>query len=159
MGTLPRETAAGSPADTVPIVLLPGQPFACLVAYDLLASRLVRRLTGADGALPYPVADFPLARKIASGIGSAEVVPMRLTGGLARPIGADGGLIGAMQADGFVLVGETSEGYPAGAMSLSIYTRGFRQEWQRTEHHEQPRDHHGAAPGSTTGSIPRRRHP
>jgi molybdopterin molybdotransferase len=122
MGILPATTVPGKPADTVPIVLLPGQPLACLVAYDLLASRLVRRLAGMASALPYPVADVPLARKIASELGSAEIVPVRLTDGLARPIGADGGLIGALQADGFVLVSETSEGYPANAhVPLHLY--------------------------------------
>jgi molybdopterin molybdotransferase len=115
MGTLLRKGGCREPAETVPIVLLPGEPFACLAAYDLLAARLVRRLAGADGALPYPVADFPLTRKIASVIGSAEIVPVRLAGSRAHPLGADGGPMGAMQSDGFVLVPEASEGYPAGA--------------------------------------------
>ena len=115
MGTLARKEGRGDPPETLPIVLLPGEPFACLAAYDLLAGRLVRRLAGADVALPYPVADFPLARKITSVIGSAELVPVRLTASHAQPLGADGGLMGAMQSDGFVLVPEASEGYPAGA--------------------------------------------
>ena len=36
----------------------------------MLAARLVRRLAGAGTALPYPVAEFELARKIVSGIGT-----------------------------------------------------------------------------------------
>jgi molybdopterin molybdotransferase len=96
-------------------MLLPGDPFACLVAYDMLAARLMRRFAGGDTALPYRVAEFELARKIVSGIGLAEIVPVRLAGNRVEPIGADAGLAGVVQADGFVLVAEASEGHPAGA--------------------------------------------
>lgn len=114
LGTLPRGLGHET-SDRVPIVLLPGDPFACLVAYDMLAARLVRRLAGADPALPYPVAEYELARKIVSGIGTLEIVPVRLAGSQVLPIGADAGLAGAVQADGFVVVAEASEGHAAGA--------------------------------------------
>jgi molybdopterin molybdotransferase len=110
LGTLPGENVP----DHIPIMLLPGEPFACLVAYDMLAARLIRRLAGAKAALPYPVAEYELARKIVSGIGSMEIVPVRLAGSQAQAIGADAGVVSAIQADGFVVVPETSEGYPAG---------------------------------------------
>ncbi|HEY1932840.1 MAG TPA: molybdopterin-binding protein [Acetobacteraceae bacterium] len=100
--------------DAVPVLLLPGEPLACLAAYDLLGARLVRRLAGLAPPLPYPVAEFPLARKIVSGLGSMDLVPVRLADGHAEPV-ADAGLAGAARADGFVLVSEGSEGYPAGA--------------------------------------------
>ncbi len=96
---------------TIPVVLLPGDPVACLAAYDMLAARLARRLAGAETAQPYRVADFELGRKIVSGISVVEIVPVRLTDGRAIPIGADAGLPGAVRADGFVVVPETSEGY------------------------------------------------
>jgi molybdopterin molybdotransferase len=96
-------------------MLLPGEPLACLVAYDMLAARLVRRLAGAATALPYKVVERELARKIVSGIGSMEIVLVRLAGNQALPIGADAGLAGAVLADGFVVVAEASEGHPAGA--------------------------------------------
>ena len=108
LGVLPR-------SDTIPVVLLPGEPLACLVAYDIVASRLVRRLAGAEGVSPYRTAEFELARKIVSGIGMVEVVPVRLDGGRALPIGVEGGLAGAIRADGFVMVPDTSEGYLAGS--------------------------------------------
>jgi molybdopterin molybdotransferase len=111
LGTLP----IGRRDDAVPIILLPGDPLACLVAYDMLAARLVRRLAGACAALPYPVGEFELTRKIVSGLGSVEVVPVRLAGGAAQPIGIEAGLATAVQADGFVVVAEPSEGYQAGA--------------------------------------------
>jgi molybdopterin molybdotransferase len=107
---------------TLPLILLPGDPFGCLAAYDLLAARLVRRFAGLTPALPYPVANFPLARKIVSGLGSTELVAVRLADGRAEPL-ADAGLVGVALADGFVLVGEGSEGYPAGA-SVPIHLYG-----------------------------------
>lgn len=110
LATLPRPT--GGP---LPLLLLPGDPFGCLAAYDLLAARLVRRFAGLTPALPYPVASFPLARKIVSGLGSMDLVAVRLAGAQAGQVGPDTGLAGAAQADGFVLVPEGSEGYPAGA--------------------------------------------
>lgn len=116
LASLPR------PAGALPLLLLPGDPFGCLVAYDLLAARLVRRFAGLTPALPYPVASFPLARKIVSGLGSADLVAVRLTDGRAEPL-ADAGLVGAALADGFVLVPEGSEGYPAGT-SVPIYLYG-----------------------------------
>ena len=96
---------------TIPVVLLPGEPVACLAAYDMLAARLIRRLAGAATALPYAVAEFALGRKIVSAIGVVDVVPVRLSGGRAIPIGAGAGPFGAVQADGFVVVPPASEGY------------------------------------------------
>jgi molybdopterin molybdotransferase len=115
LGTLPRQFH-DTACDAMPILLLPGEPFACLVAYDMLAARLVRRLSGAEGTLPYPVANFVLARKIVSTIGTTDVVPVRVAGDQAQPIGIDAGLPGAVQADGFVVVADASEGFPAGAL-------------------------------------------
>ena len=110
LGTLP-----GDGTGLVPVVLLPGDPPACLAAYDMLAARLVRRLPGSATVLPYAVAEFELERKIVSVISVVEVVPVRLTAGRAVPIGAGGGLPRAACADGFVIVPETSEGYPEAA--------------------------------------------
>jgi molybdopterin molybdotransferase len=106
----------------LPLLLLPGDPFGCLAVYDLLAARLVRRFAGITPALPYPVASFPLVRKIVSGLGSTDLVAVRLADGQAEPI-ADAGLVGVALADGFVLVSEGSEGYPAGA-SVPIHLYG-----------------------------------
>ena len=115
LGTLPG-------TDAIPVVLLPGEPLACLVAYDIVASRLVRRLAGAKRLSAYRTAEFELARKIVSAIGMVEVVPVRLDGGRALPMGVDGGLAGAIRADGFVIVPDTSEGYlPGGRVRVHLY--------------------------------------
>jgi molybdopterin molybdotransferase len=105
LGTMQRGGRA------VPVVLLPGEPVACLAAYDMVAARLTRRFAGAGTDLPYPVAEFELGRKIVSGIGVVEIVPVCLNGGRAMPVGAGAGLLATVQADGFVVVPETSEGY------------------------------------------------
>jgi molybdopterin molybdotransferase len=116
LGTLSTGHARGhGHPDSVPIVQLPGDPFACLVAYDMLAARLVRRLARAVTTLPYAVAECELARKVVSEIGTVEIVPVKLAGRQVQPIGVDAGLAGAVQADGFVVVAETSEGHAAGA--------------------------------------------
>jgi molybdopterin molybdotransferase len=124
MGVLPRRLRCCEAANEVPVILLPGEPFACLIAYDLLAARLVRPIAGGNAALPYRAEDFLLERKIASGIGSVEVVPVQLVDGRARPLGTDAGLVGAVRADGFVVISEESEGYPAGGrVRVHLYDR------------------------------------
>jgi molybdopterin molybdotransferase len=120
LGTLDKEGHA------VPVLLLPGEPVACLAAYDMLAARLVRRMAGMGTALPYPVAEFELSRKIVSGISIVDIVPVRLTDGRARPIGADAGFPAAVGADGFVVVPETSEGYKEGAR-VCVHCYGTRE--------------------------------
>jgi molybdopterin molybdotransferase len=122
LGTLPG-------SDTIPVVLLPGEPLACLVAYDMLASRLVRRLAGAETVSPCSTVECELARKIASGLGMTEIVPVALNDGRALPIGVEGGLAGAIRADGFVVVPDASEGYPAGGrVRVHLYDKGTAWE-------------------------------
>jgi molybdopterin molybdotransferase len=110
----PGETAGLGAIGPVPVILLPGEPLACLAAYDMLAGRLIRRLGGAGAGLPYRTVHAALARKIVSGIGLTDIVPVRWQDGRIQPIG-EAGVAAAVQADGFVMVAEGSEGYPAGA--------------------------------------------
>ena len=63
------------------------------------------------------------ARKIVSGIGMTEIVPVRYQGeNSVEPIASfsEIGLMAAASANGFVIVPETSEGYPPGA-SVTVY--------------------------------------
>jgi molybdopterin molybdotransferase len=120
----PGETARlGLTAAGVPVVLLPGSPAACLCCYELLAGRAIRRLGGHDASLPYRSRMMMTARKIVSGIGMTEIVPVRYQGeNSVEPIASfsEIGLMAAASADGFVIVPETSEGYPPGA-SVTVY--------------------------------------
>jgi len=99
-----------------PVIMLPGQPLACLCAYDLLGARLVRRMAGGDGRLPYTAIRLPLARKVASTIGCLEICRVRLRDGAVDPLAvAENRLLAtAIRTDGFVLIPENSEGFPAG---------------------------------------------
>ena len=125
----PGETAGlGRAAAGVPVMLLPGSPAACLCCYDLLAGRAIRRLGGRDPSLPYRSCMMTTARKIVSAIGMTEIVPVsRRAGGSIEPVApfSEIGLMAAASADGFVIVPETSEGYPPGA-SVNVYLYGDR---------------------------------
>jgi molybdopterin molybdotransferase len=104
-------------AATVPVILLPGDPLACLCAYELLAGRLVRRLGGRSPRLPHSVREAEIARKIVSAVGFVDVCRVRLVEGRAEPIGSveEGGLASAVRADGFVVVPSSLEGHAPGA--------------------------------------------
>jgi molybdopterin molybdotransferase len=123
----PGETAgAGQTASGTPVFLLPGAPAACLWAYELIVGRAARRLAGLGSALPFAVEMLRTARKIVSEIGVVEVCPVRRTAdGRVEPLAplAEAGLVSAVEADGFVLVPETSEGYPEGApLAVHLYS-------------------------------------
>ncbi|WP_247876330.1 molybdopterin molybdotransferase MoeA [Azospirillum brasilense] len=114
----PGDSAALGTAGGVPAVLLPGEPMACLAAYELLAGRAVRRLAGRDPALPHPAVPAVAVRKLVSEIGCTELYRVRRTvDGLVEPVASPHrpGLAGAVLADGFVLIPAESEGVPAGA--------------------------------------------
>jgi molybdopterin molybdotransferase len=120
----PGETTGfGRIAGEVPVVLLPGSPPACLWSYELFAGRAIRQFGGRDPGLPYSSRLAMTARKIVSSIGMTEICPVRChPDGSVEPIVSfsEIGLMAAVNADGFVIVPETSEGYPLGA-SVNVY--------------------------------------
>ena len=133
----PGETAGlGRTAAGAPVVLLPGSPAACLWCYELLAGRAIRRLGGRDASPPYRSRMMMTARKIVSEIGMTEIVPVRYQGeNLVEPIASfsEIGLMAAASADGFVIVPETSEGYPPDAsVSVYLYDDRFGQQFRPT---------------------------
>jgi molybdopterin molybdotransferase len=113
----PGGSAGLGRVESIPVVLLPGEPLACLCAYELLAGRLVRRLGGRDPRLPHAVRRAEVGRKIVSAVGFVDVCQVRLVGGRVEPIGSaeDGGIASAVQADGFVVIPAPLEGHPPGA--------------------------------------------
>jgi molybdopterin molybdotransferase len=122
----PGETAGlGRTVSGVPVVLLPGAPASCLWAYELFAGRAIRRLGGRNAELPYRSRQMIVARKIVSSLGMTEIRPVRFGGGDTiepLPSFAEIGLMGAVSADGFVIVPQGSEGYPQGArMTVYLY--------------------------------------
>lgn len=113
----PGASAGLGAVATVSVLLLPGDPLACLCAYELLAGRLLRRLGGRDPELPHRVREAEVGRKIVSGIGFSEMCEVRLVDGRVEPVGRaeGGGLTSAIRSDGFVLVPAALEGYAPGA--------------------------------------------
>ncbi len=90
----------------VPAFLVPGNPVACLCAYDLFAGRAVRKLGGRAWELPYRRATLPLAFAVESVAGRVDYVRVKIEGGAAVPLATGGAsnLSSAVVADGFVLV-------------------------------------------------------
>lgn len=101
-----------------PVFLIPGNPVSCLCAYDMFAGRAVRILSGHRRELPYSQKTMRLAKKISSALGRVDYVRLQFQNGEAHPLAVSGASIlsTTTNADGFLLVESSSEGYPEGAM-------------------------------------------
>ena len=99
------------------IFLLPGNPVSALCAYDFFAGGAIRALGGRSKAWPYRSYPAILGRKISSLIGRVDYVRVKFTNGALEPLSVSGAsvLSSTTRADGFVIVGDDSEGFPAGA--------------------------------------------
>jgi molybdopterin molybdotransferase len=100
------------------VFLLPGNPVSALCAYDFFAGRAIRALGGRPTEWPYRSVRATLARKISSPIGRLDYARVRLEhDGRVDPLTVSGAsvLSSTTRADGFVLVDQDSEGFPAGA--------------------------------------------
>jgi molybdopterin molybdotransferase len=98
------------------VFLLPGNPVSSLCAYDFFAGRAIRALGGRDAAWPYRSIRATLKRKITSPIGRLDYARVKLVDGLVEPISVGGAsvLSSTTRADGFVIVGDDSEGWAEG---------------------------------------------
>jgi molybdopterin molybdotransferase len=99
------------------VFLLPGNPVSCLCAYDFFAGRAIRALGGRSKAWPYRTTSGTLSRKISSPIGRLDYARVKIVDGLVEPLAVSGAslLSSTTRADGFVIVGDDSEGFAAGA--------------------------------------------
>jgi molybdopterin molybdotransferase len=99
------------------VFLLPGNPVANLCAYDFFAGRAIRALGGRSKAWPYRATRGTLNRKISSPIGRLDYARVKIEDGLVEPLTTTGASIlsSTTRADGFVIVGDDSEGFAAGA--------------------------------------------
>jgi molybdopterin molybdotransferase len=99
------------------VFLLPGNPVSALCAYDFFAGRAIRALGGRPKDWPYALARGTLARKISSPIGRLDYARVRMEDGRVEPLSVSGAslLSSTTRADGFVIVDDDSEGFPAGA--------------------------------------------
>lgn len=98
------------------VFLLPGNPVSALCAYDFFAGRAIRALGGRAKAWPYRSMRGTLTRKISSPIGRLDYARVRLSDGQVEPLSISGAslLSSTTRADGFVIIDQDSEGFPAG---------------------------------------------
>jgi molybdopterin molybdotransferase len=115
-GIAPGETGAFGIANSHPVLLLPGRLDAALAAYLVAGRAMLGRLAGRSDA--DPTIPVKLAKKIASTVGLAEVVLVRLGETGAEPLGTGTFSLHALaRADGWILLPPESEGLAAGAMA------------------------------------------
>jgi len=112
----PGETAALGFAGPRPVLLLPGRLDAALAVWLVVGRRVMQRLAAARADEREPAEILPLARKVSSTVGLAEVVPVRRNAGKAEPLASKYLPLSSLaRSDGWVLVPAESEGYAAGA--------------------------------------------
>jgi len=99
------------------IFLLPGNPVSSLCAYDFFAGRAIRALGGRSRNWPYRSMRGKLTRKISSPIGRLDYARVRVDGDLVEPLSVGGAsvLSSTTRSDGFVIVGDDSEGFASGS--------------------------------------------
>jgi molybdopterin molybdotransferase len=99
-----------------PVLLLPGNPVSCLVAYDFFAGPVIRTMGGRSAALPYSTVTLPLSGRLASQIGRTDYARVRVRAGRVEPVAVGGAAVlsSVTGADGFVIVPSGSEGFPEG---------------------------------------------
>ena len=99
------------------IFLLPGNPVSSLCGYDFFAGRAIRALGGRPKKWPYRSVRGRLSRKLSSPIGRLDYARVKMADGLVEPLSVGGAslLTSTTRADGFVIVGDDSEGFAAGA--------------------------------------------
>jgi molybdopterin biosynthesis enzyme len=109
----PGSTAALGVVGARPVLLLPGRLDGALSVWLLLGEPMLARL--AARRVSPPAVTARLSRKVASNLGLAELIPVRLRDGQAEPLGSGYlPLQTIAQADGWILVAADREGHPAG---------------------------------------------
>ena len=124
LGLRPGRTGAVGRIGHTPVVAIPGAPSHALSVWCAVAEPLLDRLTG---RAPRGAIIRPLARKIASAIGFAELVVLKAGNGNWLPLAAgDLPLAQVASADAWLIVPGESEGYaagtPVGARPLRDFT-------------------------------------
>lgn len=111
----PGETAAFGFAGVRPVLLLPGRLDAALAVWLTVGRRMLERLAGTNNKESEPGEMLPLARKVTSTVGLAEVVPVRRVGGEIEPLASKYLPLSALtRSEGWILVPADSEGYSVG---------------------------------------------
>jgi len=110
----PGRTSAIGRIGKTPVIALPGAPDQALAAWWALALPALDRLSG---RLPRQPVTRPLARKIASTVGIAEIVLLEIDGDAWMPLAAGEMPIETIaRADAWRVIRGGSEGYAAGTL-------------------------------------------
>jgi molybdopterin molybdotransferase len=97
-----------------PVLVLPGRLDGALAVWLLLGGRMLTR--PAAGTEEPSAVCAKLTRKVASNLGLAELIPVRLRGGEAEPLGSGYLPLQTLaQSNGWILVPPEREGHAAGA--------------------------------------------
>ncbi len=98
------------------VILLPGNPVACLWGYDLLAGRAIRRLGGRKADWPYRKVTAVLGREIKSPVGRYDYIRVQLVNGKVEPVAQSGAsvLSSTTRAEGFIVVPTEVAGFGEG---------------------------------------------
>ncbi len=108
----PGRTAALGRIATIPVIVLPGAPDQALAAWWTLGLPALDRLSG---RLPRQPVTLPLARKIASSVGIAEIALLVRNGDAWMPLAVGELPIESLaRADGWLAIPDSSEGHAAG---------------------------------------------
>jgi molybdopterin biosynthesis enzyme len=107
----PGRTTALGKADNIPVVALAGAPDQALAAWWTLVLPVLDRLSGQL----QPAQTLPLARKISSGVGIADIALLKKSDGAWMPLATgDLSLNHIVRADAWLVVPGSSEGFAAG---------------------------------------------
>jgi molybdopterin biosynthesis enzyme len=107
----PGRTAAAGRIHQTPVIVVPGAPDQALAAWWTLVLPALDRLAGRQRGTQ----TLPLARKIASSVGVAEIVLLERNSDTWMPLATgDLPLETVARADAWLLVSGGSEGYAAG---------------------------------------------
>jgi molybdopterin molybdotransferase len=113
LGLQPGRTSAVGRIGKIPVIALPGAPDQAFAAWWTLALPVLDRLSGRR---PRKTLKLPLARKIASNVGLAEVVLLERCGDGWMPLAVgDLSLATIARAEAWLAVPGGSEGFAAGA--------------------------------------------
>jgi molybdopterin molybdotransferase len=108
----PGRTAAVGRIEQVPVIALPGAPDQALAAWWTLARPVLDRLSARQ---PRQTLTLPLARKIASSVGIAEIVLLQKDAGTWMPLAVGELSLETLRcADAYLVVRSGSEGFAAG---------------------------------------------
>jgi len=108
----PGHTAAVGRIGKTPVIALPGAPDQAFAAWWTLALPALERLSGRR---PRRTLNLPLARKIASGVGIAEIVLLERKGGAWMTLAVGELSLDAIaRAEAWLTVPGSAEGFAAG---------------------------------------------